>query len=121
MQIEVSNGEIVDKLTINQIKLMFIEDEVKRNHLLEEQTVLETAVVSIIDQNHVLYKQLFETNLKLWHIEDTCREYEQQQIFDDKFVQVARSVYITNDERAALKREINIVTESTLLEIKSYQ
>jgi hypothetical protein len=121
MQIEVSNGEIVDKLTILDIKLQFIQDEVKRKNLQTEFDLLQKAVESILPTSHELYKALLETNLALWHIEDKCRELEAAKKFDDEFIEVARSVYITNDKRAALKKEINLLTNSSLVEEKSYQ
>jgi hypothetical protein len=68
-----------------------------------------------------LYLQLLATNLLLWDIEDKCRELESKQQFDDTFIQVARSVYITNDKRAFIKKQINVFTNSALTEEKSYQ
>jgi hypothetical protein len=121
MQIEVSNGEIVDKLTILEIKLQYITDEHKRNNLLNEYKLLDAVVANILDKESVLYKQLYEVNLALWHIEDACREHEKNKLFNEDFIAIARSVYTTNDERAAIKKEINIVTNSTLIEEKSYQ
>jgi Family of unknown function (DUF6165) len=121
MQIEVSNGEIVDKLCIIQIKLMHIQDAQKRINLLAEEAVLLQAVQQIIALDHPLYKQLFSTNLSLWHIEDKCRDLEAAKQFDKEFIDTARSVYQTNDVRAAIKKEINIFTKSNLIEEKSYQ
>jgi hypothetical protein len=121
MQIEVSNGEIVDKLTILQIKLKYITDSTKRINLLAEYELLKKAVLTFFTLEHPLYLRLLAINEKLWHIEDECRAYEQQQLFDQKFIEIARSVYITNDERAFVKKEINTITGSLLVEEKSYQ
>jgi Family of unknown function (DUF6165) len=121
MHIEVSNGEIVDKLTIIEIKLLYINDASKRINLEKEYEVLNKATLSFFDKNNVLYKQLLEINTKLWHIEDLCRQHEQQKLFNNDFIEIARSVYITNDERAMIKKQINEQTGSHLIEEKSYQ
>jgi len=121
MLIEVSNGEIADKLTIIEIKLSQITDPEKRKNLQAEWEILNTAVEQIIDKQHELYKKLYEINSKLWVIEDQCREHEKNKDFGDEFVEIARSVYLTNDERAAVKKEINKLTGSRLTEEKSYQ
>jgi hypothetical protein len=121
MQIEVSNGEIVDKLSIIQIKLQFINDDLKRKNLLAEHQVLINAVNSFFTTEHPLFKALLDINTQLWHIEDKCRALENVQQFDDEFIQTARSVYICNDKRAEIKKQINLLTNSTLIEEKSYQ
>ncbi len=121
MKIEVSNGEIVDKLCIVEIKLQFIKDENKRKNLLAEHLALENAVKQILEKTHPLYLQLLEVNTALWHIEDNCRLLENEKRFDAEFIETARSVYITNDKRAAIKKEINLLTNSSLVEEKSYQ
>jgi hypothetical protein len=121
MLIEVSNGEIADKLTIIEIKLSKITDTEKRKNLEAEWEVLNAAVEQIIDKQHELYKKLYELNSKLWIIEDHCREHEKNKNFNTDFIEIARSVYLTNDERAAVKKEINHITGSRLVEEKSYQ
>jgi Family of unknown function (DUF6165) len=121
MNIEVSNGEIVDKLTIIEIKLLHIADAAKRSNLQNELAVLEKAVTTFFNKQDVLYQKLYNINLKLWQIEDACRLHEQKQLFDEAFIQIARSVYITNDERALVKKQINEATGSNLTEVKSYQ
>lgn len=120
MKIEVSNGEIVDKLTIIEIKLEKIKDPEKVENLRKEYKELEEAVRSILNKDHTLYKQLLEVNNKLWRIEDHLRELEKKKDFENDFIQTARSVYFFNDERAALKRKINILTESAFYEEKGY-
>lgn len=121
MLIEVSNGEIIDKLTIVEIKLSRIEDPVKRKNLEAELKILEKAVSTIMEKSHPLYKKLYDINEKLWDIEDDCRMFEKNNEFGEAFIDTARSVYKTNDERAAVKKEINNLTGSRLTEEKSYQ
>ena len=121
MKIEVSNGEIIDKLTIIQIKLERIRDKSKLENLQKEFDILKEASSSIMDQNDPLYKALYEVNCELWDIEDQIRDLERRKNFSDEFVGVARSVYIKNDRRSELKREINIKTSSGLIEEKSYK
>ena len=121
MLIEVSNGEIVDKLTIIEIKLSKIQDPAKRINLLAEWGVLEVAVKQILSKEHPLYQELYDLNAELWEIEDACREHEAEGDFGEAFIQTARSVYLTNDERAAVKKKINEITNSRLTEEKSYQ
>lgn len=121
MQIEVSNGEIVDKLTIIEIKLKHIQDANKRKNLQTEFDVLDIAVSKIIDKNHALYQELLKINQELWDIEDTIRDLERDKDFGEAFVQTARAVYFTNDRRSEVKRKINDLTGSNLIEEKSYQ
>ena len=121
MKIEVSNGEIVDKLTIIQIKLERISDEKKLVNLRKEYEVLDLAVKSIIDKNDPLYQKLYQINCKLWDIEDNIRGMEKEKLFDKKFIETARAVYFTNDIRSEIKKQINESTGSTLIEEKSYE
>lgn len=121
MQIEVSNGEIVDKLTIIEIKLKHIQDDNKRKNLQTEFDVLDRAVSQIIAKDHALYLELLKINQELWDIEDTIRDLEREKDFGEAFVQTARAVYFTNDRRSEVKRKINDLTGSNLIEEKSYQ
>jgi hypothetical protein len=121
MKIEVSNGEIVDKLTIIEIKLANITNEEKLGNLKTEFEVLDLAVKTIVSKEHPLYLELLEINKKLWVIEDRIRELEKINDFGDEFIAVARSVYFTNDLRSEVKRKINILTNSSLIEEKSYE
>lgn len=121
MKIEVSNGEIVDKLTIIEIKLKHIADQDKRKNLQTEYKVLNEAVSKIIEKNHPLYKELLKINQELWDIEDTIRDLERDKDFGEKFIETARAVYFTNDRRSEVKRKINELTGSKLIEEKSYQ
>ncbi len=121
MNIEVSNGEIIDKLTIIQIKLERIKDKNKLKNLQKEYDVLQTAAASILSQSDPLYVSLYQVNYDLWNIEDRIRDFERRKDFGSEFIETARSVYIKNDKRSELKREINIRTSSGLIEEKSYE
>ena len=121
MQIEVSDGEIVDKLTIIEIKLERIKDEAKLVNVRKEYEVLNAAVAKIIRKDDPLYRELLDINTRLWEIEDGIRECERAKDFGEKFVELARSVYFTNDKRAEVKKQINLRTGSALVEEKSYE
>ncbi len=121
MKIEVSNGEIIDKLTIIQIKLERISDEKKLINLRKEFDVLKSASDSIISMDDPLYKALYDVNCELWEIEDHIRDLERNKDFGTDFIETARAVYIRNDKRCDIKREINIRTSSGLIEEKSYE
>jgi hypothetical protein len=121
MKIEVSNGEILDKLTIIQIKLERIKDESKLKNLRKEFGDLKVATEKILSTDDPLYKALYEVNCELWDIEDHIRDLERSKDFGEDFVQTARSVYFKNDRRSEVKREINIKTASGLIEEKSYE
>ena len=120
MKIEVSNGEIVDKLTIIEIKLERIKDSEKRANLEKEFIVLDEAVSVIIKRSDPLYQALYKVNTELWEIEDHIRELERNHNFDKDFIETARSVYFKNDLRSDIKRKINMSTGSGLIEEKSY-
>ena len=121
MKIEVSNGEITDKLTIIEIKTERIKDLVKLENLRKEYEILNDAVTGIIDKKHPLYIELYHINTQLWDIEDHIRDLERAGDFGDDFVQTARSVYFINDKRSDVKRKINELTGSNLTEEKSYE
>lgn len=120
MKIEVSNGEIIDKLTIIQIKLERIIDAAKQANLRKEYDILKDASSAIIGSDHPLYRALYEVNCELWDIEDHIRHLERNKDFGEDFVNTARSVYFKNDKRSEIKREINLITSSGLIEEKSY-
>ena len=122
MKVEFSNGDIVDRYTILSIKKERISDIEKVKNIQREHDVLENALVELdISKEDELCIKLKTINEKLWEIEDKIRIKEKQREFDDEFVRLARSVYFANDERAFLKREINILTKSLLIEEKEYQ
>jgi hypothetical protein len=121
MKIEVSNGEIIDKLTIIQIKLERIKNKAKLANLEKEYNELIEASSSIIGTSDPLYMSLYDVNCELWDIEDHIRDLERKKDFGIDFISTARSVYIKNDRRSELKREINIKTSSGFIEEKSYE
>lgn len=127
MKIEVSNGEILDKYSILEIKLQEIRDEAKLANVRNEYESLTPAVQEIYnsvesaDALSTLYKDLLNVNKTLWNIEDQIRDCERDKNFGQDFIELARSVYYTNDDRADVKKKINTLTGSTLVEEKSYQ
>jgi len=121
MKIEVSNGEIVDKLTIIEIKLEKIKDEKKLENIRREYEILNESATQILKKEDPLYKKLREVNSRLWDIEDQCRDYESQKDFGEGFIHTVRQVYINNDERSRIKKEINEQTGSQFVEEKSYE
>ena len=125
MKIEISNGEIVDKMTILELKLDKIKNIVQLENISKEWEILNDCVINMfqIFGDKSLYNrvdQLSEVNSKLWDIEDWIRDCEKEQRFDKEFVELARSVYKLNDERSEIKRHINLLTKSQLIEEKSY-
>jgi hypothetical protein len=116
IMIPVSVGELIDKITILEIKSLFTNDEYVSKELNELNQIKST-----LTQYTLEYEvQLKKVNEKLWKIEDQIREKEKLQEFDDEFIELARSVYITNDERARIKRQINILCNSDYQEVKLY-
>jgi hypothetical protein len=121
MKLEVSNGEIADKLTILEIKLSKITDPLKLANILNEYEEVNYAFCLIMEKNHPLYTKLYSINSMLWDIEDSIRNLEKAKDFGEDFVNTARSVYFINDERSEVKRKINEITNSKLFEEKSYE
>ena len=125
MKVEISNGELLDKISILELKLLKIEDEEKLINIKKEFETLNPLVVDLFMgydgqlQNH--YLELAKINGELWDIEDWIRDCEREKRFDKEFVELARSVYITNDKRCEVKKLINILTSSGLVEEKSYK
>ena len=120
VQIPVSVGELVDKITILQIKANTFSGEALVN-VQRELTLLEGVLEKCgMELPTELVKALSEINQQLWTIEDDIREQEANSCFDDRFIALARSVYRCNDQRAALKRQINTATGSHLIEEKGY-
>lgn len=124
IEIPISYGELIDKITILEIKFARIDEPAKRANVERELAVLSDAWCNAgvptagVEHERQLLKA---TNERLWDIEDAIREKEAAKAFDDEFTQLARDVYLTNDERAALKRTINERLGSGLVEEKSYQ
>lgn len=117
----ISIGELVDKITILQIKQQQITDEKKlRNVTAELQQLSDILATLQLPDIKDLQEKLFHVNRMLWTIEDFKRDCEQKHKFDIEFVEAARLVYKKNDQRAAIKREINTICGSTIREEKSY-
>jgi len=120
---EVSAGELLDKITILEIKLKNIKDKEKLAEVNKEYKSLEKTRklnIDITKNLQKLIKQLSEINLKLWNIEEKKRICEKNSDFGDNFIQLARNVYMSNDKRAKIKSDINKLLGSNIKEIKSY-
>jgi hypothetical protein len=123
MKIEVSTGEILDKFSILIIKRSNINDDAKLDNVQKEMDELRPIFNELTRDKKVFskYVDLAEVNKRLWDIENEIRECERYKDFGDRFIELARSVYITNDERAKIKKEINLLTNSGIVEEKSYE
>ena len=119
----ISLGELVDKISILIIKQKNINDKLKISHVNKELDYLKITLEKNIkkEEIHNYLDQLIKINSELWKIEDDIRECERKKIFDHTFIELARSVYFTNDKRANVKSEINIKFGSELVEVKSYE
>jgi hypothetical protein len=121
MKIEISIGELVDKITILEIKAERIKDEEKLKNVKNELSVLKKYLSqTTISENSAEFLNLKKVNEELWEIEDKIRIKEQKQKFDDEFIQLARSVYFKNDIRFDIKKKINLLTSSDFFEEKQY-
>ena len=121
--VEIAPGELIDKITILEIKIQRITDEAKLQNVQTEWTVLTKSRDANLPRSaelEALTTELKKVNEKLWIIEDDIRNYERQKDFSDEFIRLARAVYFNNDDRAGLKRSINELLGSTLIEEKSY-
>tara|TARA_B100000427_G_scaffold320596_1_gene320130 strand:- start:80 stop:466 length:387 start_codon:yes stop_codon:yes gene_type:complete len=124
IEIPVSFGELVDKLTILNIKKEKIEDKEKLKNIDKEYNHLNLLYKKYSNNDlnvSNLFKSLYEVNLKLWDVEDNLRLNEKQNKFNDDFIDFARSVYKLNDERFILKSELNKLVDSEIVEEKSYE
>ena len=119
----ISLGELVDKISILIIKEKNITDETKLDHVKKELDFLQKTLMNYVQQEEInnYLENLININSKLWNIEDDIREYERKKLFDQTFIDLARSVYFTNDERAKVKNDINKTFGSELVEVKSYE
>jgi len=120
---EISVGELLDKISILEIKQKNIKDEQKIKIISKELESLNYSLkkdVHITDEIKSLYEDLKKINIKLWNIEDGKRDCERNGNFGEKFIQLARSVYIENDQRAKIKNKINKISGSNISEVKSY-
>ena len=123
LMVEVSVGEVIDKITILEIKTQRIADPAKLANVRAELDSLNDTLAVVLTPSADLARlqaELFEINAALWDIEDEIRECEMRGDFGPTFVELARAVYVTNDKRAAVKKQINIALVSRLIEEKSY-
>lgn len=119
----VSAGELIDKITILELKLARVNDETKRQNIVVEHRELTKVLDSIrplSPQVEAFMASLAEVNSALWKIEDDIRACEGARDFGQRFVELARSVYMTNDRRSELKKKINLALGSALIEEKAY-
>ena len=123
IKVVLSVGELIDKITILQLKMKFIKNKEQLNNVKNELRTLKP----LLKENNLetpkinkLLTELYEVNLKLWKIEDKIRDKERQSDFSAEFISLARSVYYTNDKRADIKKKINLISGSELIEEKSY-
>ena len=119
----ISLGELVDKISILMIKKKNISDSIKLQHINKELEFLQKTLKKYISEEEIneFLLKLVNINSKLWDIEDDIRECERKKLFDQTFIDLARSVYFTNDERAKVKNDINKTFGSELVEVKSYE
>ena len=120
---EVSPGELLDKISILEIKLIKISDKISQEEIKKEYKILKDAQNLHIDQTDKikkLYNELKEVNLSLWIIEDKLRICEKNEDFGNEFIELARGVYLNNDKRSKIKLEINKILGSNIREIKQY-
>jgi uncharacterized protein YukE len=122
--VPVSPGEVLDKITILEIKSERIQDEAKLQNVRRELALLkETWAQSVVEDKTIrrLHDELKDINGALWDIEDAIRDEERSQRFEQRFIELARNVYFTNDRRSRVKKELNLHLGSEIVEEKSYQ
>lgn len=124
ISIKISVGELVDRLTILEIKAINIKDEDKLKNIEKELNYVKELYEQLdkTDGKLLIIKtDLYLINLELWEVEDKLREMEHEQRFDEDFIKLARNVYFLNDERARMKKQLNIIFKSEFIEEKSYK
>jgi hypothetical protein len=123
LQVPVSVGELIDKLSILQVKKLKIINPEGLKYVSEEYELLynESEVYLQLSGVKSLYDSLIEVNSTLWDVEDKLRVFESEKKFDEEFIELSRKVYYTNDERFRLKNEINLITFSKIREVKDYK
>lgn len=124
ISIDVSYGELIDKITILEIKVERVTNSAKLLNIRKELALLKGISEAHIQNDSTvqeLTNKLRFINVHLWEVEDKLRKKEQCKIFDDEFIELARSVYFTNDQRAKIKRELNEFLNSSVIEEKDYQ
>ena len=124
INIPVSVGELIDKLTILELKRQWTNNSERLKHILHEMSELEKLYEQNIEKKDEIIKHradLYEINRYLWMIEDRIRKKENRKEFDGEFIQLARDVYITNDKRFEVKNKINNLLNSEIKEVKTYE
>jgi hypothetical protein len=122
IECEVSLGEMIDKISILKIKMLNIKDTEKIKHVQNEENILMKKLNSLnLEGIQYHLEQMIEVNSKLWKIEDDIRDKERAKKFDQEFIELARAVYVSNDERFKRKHTINQIYQSNIVEVKSYQ
>ena len=118
----ISIGELVDKITILEIKSLKIENKEKLKNVKYELEILNKIFNKLDTTEDVLKakKELYKINLEMWEIEDKIRLFEKEKKFDEDFIQLARNVYKTNDNRSRIKKRLNLLLSSDLIEEKEY-
>ena len=120
---EISPGELLDKISILEIKIEKVKDKNSLEEIKKEYKILkeiQTSSIEITGEIKDLFQSVKNVNVKLWNIEDKLRICEKNKDFDKNFIELARSVYFANDERAELKSKINKILKSNIIEIKQY-
>jgi len=124
MKVDISIGELFDKITILKIKKNKIQDSKKLQNVEKELDILVPLSTPIAldfgDRLDALVENLADVNLKLWDVEDKLRILEKDKDFGSEFIELARSVYFLNDKRAVIKKEINLMSQSDIVEEKDY-
>ena len=123
IKIPVSTGELIDKITILEIKKIKVNDKLKLNDIKKEHKYLKSILLKKIKLDPYIKREiaaLKKINLKLWNIEDGKRKAERNKKFGKSFILLARNVYFYNDKRAMIKLNINKITNSKIVEVKSY-
>ena len=121
---EISPGELLDKISILEIKLEKVKDKDRQKRIKNEHDILkkvQNSSIEMSDKIKDLYRSVGNVNIKLWDIEDKIRICEQNKDFGKNFIELARGVYFNNDKRAKLKNEINEILKSNIKEIKQYE
>jgi hypothetical protein len=123
IDIKIGIGEALDRVSILEIKLDSIADEVKLDNIKKEYKYLMGVLLPVeeLEGTKLLYDSLYEVNSSLWEVEDKLRELEKKNEFGVEFIELARSVYRLNDERALIKKKINQLYNSEFVEEKSYK
>ena len=123
IEIPVSCGDLLDKYSILLVKEARIKDKIKRQNVQKEMYLLQEQALDALHEQSIweLFIALYAANSTLWIIEDKIRACEKEKDFGHEFIKLARQVYHTNDKRAELKRQINVLSGSELIEEKSYE